>query len=163
MSNDHGRYPVKARNATFWITHHAAERAHEMNVPLNLVIHVLRHGERMDAPKTSKYRGDWVYTMGAICVACGHDHSSGDYIVKTVLWSTVDGYRRYQGGKERDWRGEDETTRLLASWLGVEAATKEYAPDSTRQTPEEAREFARLDRLMRQPPSTLHNRNNYLR
>lgn len=164
MSTDYGRHPVKARNATFWITHHAAERAHEMNVPLNIVIHVLRNGERRNAPKTSKYRNDWVYTMGAISVACGHDHSSGDYIVKTVLWSTVDGYRRHQSGKERDWRGEDETTRLLASWLGVETATKTYTPDSTRTTPEEEREFARMDKLMRQPPTALHNRNrnNYL-
>ena len=39
-STDLGRAPIEARGKTYWLTHHAAERALDMDVPIKIIQHI---------------------------------------------------------------------------------------------------------------------------
>ena len=67
-SNDLGRAPIEARGKTYWLSHHAADRALDMDVPIKIIQHILAHGTRHDAPPGSKYQGAEVYRMGHVSV-----------------------------------------------------------------------------------------------
>ena len=84
-STDLGRAPIEARGKTYWLTHHAAERALDMDVPIKLSQHILAHGKRHDAPPGSKYQGAELYRMGHVSVVV-MPKPEGPTIV-SVLWA----------------------------------------------------------------------------
>ena len=115
---DLGRAPIQAHGKTYWLTHHAAERALEMNVPIKIVQHILKHGERRAAPPGSKHQGSELFRMGHVSVAVTPD--PGGPVITSVLWATVEAWRAAEERAGRAYKGDEWTERALRQWLGAD-------------------------------------------
>lgn len=142
--DDRGRAPIKARGQTYWLTHHAAERALDMGVPIKIIQHILEHGERHDAPPGSKYRGAEVYRMGHVSVAV--IPNPGSPMIVSVLWATVEAWRAAEHLAGREYKGDEWTERALSQWLGADI----HAPFTRKSDPlaDAAKDARRVDSRM---------------
>ena len=110
------RPPIKVDGVTYWLSHHAAQRALEMKVPLQLLPHIIRQGARADAPSRSKYAGCYVLRAGK--VSLGIAPSPDGPVISTVLWATVEAWREAAAKGGRKYRGDDYAQYNLNSWFG---------------------------------------------
>ena len=143
-SNDLGRAPIEARGKTYWLSHHAADRALDMDVPIKIIQHILAHGKRHDAPPGSKYQGAEVYRMGHVSVVA-MPKPEGPTIV-SVLWATVEAWRAAEHRAGREYRGDEWTERTLSQWLGADI----HAPFARKRDPfaEAAKDTRKVDSRM---------------
>lgn len=112
--------PIEANGKTYWLSHHAADRAQDMGVPLALLPVILSTGTTHDAPPTSKYAGCYVVRAGKVAVAVSPDPEGP--VISTVLWSTLDAWRAADQKAGRTYKGDEYTRKVLTSWFGAEAA-----------------------------------------
>lgn len=112
------RPPIKVDGVTYWLSHHAAERALDMKVPLQLLPHIIRQGERFDAPSKSKYAGCYVLRAGKVALGVTVNPDEG-LVISTILWATVDAWREAAHKNGREYKGDAYTQFHLDSWFAT--------------------------------------------
>lgn len=112
--------PLEAGGRLYRLTFHAKARAEEMGVPLELIPVIIETGTRHTAPPSSKYAGCYVYRAGKVAVAI-HPDPAGD-LITTLLWSTVEAWRKADRQAGRDYKGDERTRAALTAWFGKDAA-----------------------------------------
>lgn len=112
--------PIHVNGETYWLSRHAAHRAEDMGVPLQLLPHIIASGTCHPAPVGSKYEGCYVYRAGRVALAI-KPSVDGD-IITTVLWATVDAWRDAEHKAGRSYKGDEYTRRALSAWFGSDAA-----------------------------------------
>lgn len=112
--------PVDAGGKRYWLSYHAADRAAEMGVPIQLMPLIIQSGEQFNAPPTSKYAGCYVFRAGKVALAVS-PHHEGD-VITTVLWATLDAWRDADQKAGRVYKGDEYTRKVLTNWFGADAA-----------------------------------------
>ena len=143
-STDLGRAPIEARGKTYWLSHHAAERALEMGVPIKIIQHILAHGKKHAAPPGSKYSGGELFRMGHVSVMVVPNQVGP--VVASVLWATVEAWRAAEHRAGRAYKGDEWTERTLSQWLGADI----HAPFARKRDPfaEAAKDARKVDSRM---------------
>lgn len=139
-----GQAPLEVNGTTYWLTHHAAQRALDMGVPIKIIRHIIEHGERYEAPHGSKHQNSEIFRMGRVSVAVSYKPDCA--VIPTVLWATVEAWREAEERAGRAYKGDEWTERALAQWLGADVhddkplsarqAEKMLSPDDSRRVTE---------------------------
>lgn len=116
--DDAGMAPIDVDGCKYWLSGHAAERALDMNIPLQLIPHIIRGGTRYEAPLNSRYVGQYVVRQGKVSLAMAPER--GGDVIKSILWATTDAWREACEATGREYRGDDRTRSALAKWFGEE-------------------------------------------
>lgn len=111
--------PIKAAGTTYWLSHHAANRAEEMGIPIPLLPTILATGTTHQAPSKSRYQGRYGVKAGKVALMIDPD-AAGPVIV-TILWATVAAWRAAEVKAGRNYRGDEWTAYNINAWFGEDA------------------------------------------